>query len=435
MENDRESENNNTRKTDKVPQMQILNDSPSIQSSNQATATTSSTPANITKDGKKRIRPNFLIRENACIGNKRRKETVLLDSNTGSTLPNKRPTLSAAGGKVNVRLSSHKVKEFLLSKNLSEYKKDLKVECHNDRQGLSRIVCSLNKVNLWSDVVPNAVTLIAGNDKYVVIGCENGSIIIYDHSGLRLLLNIVLDSAASHLLISREYLLCLSQTGIINVWKLPKLESIVSSVSIVPIIQPSSTSLADLHYASIEKIFIRPRGVPILMTDTNEAWCYHLSAKTWVQIYDPRYSSKEKMKTTTEEYGGDDTRGILNTIEKIARDRGDNYGTLSYLAQGESKLGHLYNQLLSAELVSSPNEYKEILLSYAKALADVGNGEKINILCSRLLDTFDVWDRFIAGMSKHELLKDVLAILSTNRSLQQLIQEYTLALDRITNEN
>ncbi|CAJ0839944.1 16406_t:CDS:2 [Entrophospora sp. SA101] len=397
MENDRESENNNTRKTDKVPQMQILNDSPSIQSSNQATATTSSTPANITKDGKKRIRPNFLIRENACIGNKRRKETVLLDSNTGSTLPNKRPTLSAAGGKVNVRLSSHKVKEFLLSKNLSEYKKDLKVECHNDRQGLSRIVCSLNKVNLWSDVVPNAVTLIAGNDKYVVIGCENGSIIIYDHSGLRLLLNIVLDSAASHLLISREYLLCLSQTGIINVWKLPKLESIVSSVSIVPIIQPSSTSLADLHYASIEKIFIRPRGVPILMTDTNEAWCYHLSAKTWVQIYDPRYSSKEKMKTTTEEYGGDDTRGILNTIEKIARDRGDNYGTLSYLAQGESKLGHLYNQLLSAELVSSPNEYKEILLSYAKALADVGN--------------------------------------ATNRSLQQLIQEYTLALDRITNEN
>ncbi|CAJ0758020.1 23046_t:CDS:10 [Entrophospora sp. SA101] len=525
-------ENNSTQQTDKASQMQISNDSSSAQSSNQvATATiippssssnniTTTKPVNqiqqhitITKDGKKRIQPNFLRSTSSYTGpspffstssssfsevttninisstssnnfnpltnpdidppnreismetlplvfiGTKRKESAISDSSNNTAnanaSPNKRPALlPAAGGsgKVNgeiqnlsttitsspsrlnnnntrpsmitpsvvtsqVRLSSHKVKDYL-SKDLSEFKA-LKVECHNNHQGLSRIVCSLNKINLWSDIVPNAVTLIAGNDKYVAIGCENASVIIYDHSGLRLLPNIRLDSAASYILMSREYLLCLSQTGIVNVWKLPKLESVVSSVSITPIIQPSSLSSADFHYASIERVFIRPNGVPILMTDTNEAWCYHLSAKAWIQIYDPRYSSKE-MKTSTEGYGNDPRR-ILNSIEQIARNKGGNYGTLSYLAQGESKLGHLYNQLLAAELVNSPNEYKKILLNYAQALADVGNEERINILCSRLLGPLDNvgansansanWDPFVAGMSKHELLKDVLAIL------------------------
>ncbi|CAH1757149.1 14957_t:CDS:10 [Entrophospora sp. SA101] len=547
-------ENNSTQQTDKASQMQISNDSSSAQSSNQvATATiippssssnniTTTKPVNqiqqhitITKDGKKRIQPNFLRSTSSYTGpspffstssssfsevttninisstssnnfnpltnpdidppnreismetlplvfiGTKRKESAISDSSNNTAnanaSPNKRPALlPAAGGsgKVNgeiqnlsttitsspsrlnnnntrpsmitpsvvtsqVRLSSHKVKDYL-SKDLSEFKA-LKVECHNNHQGLSRIVCSLNKINLWSDIVPNAVTLIAGNDKYVAIGCENASVIIYDHSGLRLLPNIRLDSAASYILMSREYLLCLSQTGIVNVWKLPKLESVVSSVSITPIIQPSSLSSADFHYASIERVFIRPNGVPILMTDTNEAWCYHLSAKAWIQIYDPRYSSKE-MKTSTEGYGNDPRR-ILNSIEQIARNKGGNYGTLSYLAQGESKLGHLYNQLLAAELVNSPNEYKKILLNYAQALADVGNEERINILCSRLLGPLDNvgansansanWDPFVAGMSKHELLKDVLAILSTNRSLQKIIQEYSQTLFRFTN--
>ena len=103
-------------------------------------------------------------------------------------------------------------------------------------------------------------------------------------------------------------------------------------------------------------------------------------------------------------------------------------------------LGHLEHQLAASKALGNQDEYKEWLRTYANAL-----GEQVAMrpqltgavheLCDELLGPLDVaekaegkegvWSPKVIGLSKRELLRDVvLPSLATNRSLQRILEEY-----------
>jgi len=205
-----------------------------------------------------------------------------------------------------------------------------------------------------------------------------------------------------------------------------------------------ATILSDDFHSTVSIISacVRPNGIPLLVTSINEAWCYHLDMKTWVRVYDPRYSTLDPSNSETSEVIGG---SILASLESMARQRGGNIGSLAYLrhsggkdAQGKAHvIGHLENQLVSSEMVNSPTEYKRLLFAYAQQLADEGAEFRLHELCMELLgpvngqDSFinnnqirSNWDPFIMGMSKRQLLKEILPILASNRALQRYVTEY-----------
>src|SRR4051812_49157740 len=156
---------------------------------------------------------------------------------------------------------------------------------------------------------------------------------------------------------------------------LRNLKAIVSSVSTAPILQAATLSSDDFHATvSIISACVRPNGVPLLVTSLNEAWSYHLDMKTWVRVYDPRYSTLDPSNSETSEVVGG---SILASLESMARQRGGNIGSLAYLRHSGGKdtqgkahvIGHLENQLVSSEMVNSPTEYKRLLFAYAQQLA------------------------------------------------------------------
>ena len=168
---------------------------------------------------------------------------------------------------------------------------------------------------------------------------------------------------------------------------LRNLKSLVSSVSTAPILQAATLTSDDFHpTVSISSACVRPNGVPLLVTSLNEAWSYHLDMKTWVRVYDPRYSTLDPSNSETSEAGGG---SILASLESMARQRGGNIGSLAYLrkdTQGKAHvIGHLENQLVSSEMVNSPTEYRRLLFAYAQQLADEGAEFRIHELCMELL--------------------------------------------------
>ncbi|CAI2173761.1 11228_t:CDS:10 [Funneliformis geosporum] len=347
-----------------------------------------------------------------------------------------------------VRLASHKVKDYLAKERLDGT--TLKLECfNNSAKGPSQIVCTRGKVMVWVDYVPSSIILLTGHSQYSAVACEDGSLFIYSSAGRRLLPVIMLESAASFLEICREYLLCITQTGLISIWDLRNLKAIVGSVSTAPILQAATLSAEDFHSAaSIISACVRPNGVPLLVTSLNEAWSYHLDMNTWVRVYDPRYSTQDPSNSETSEVIDG---SILASLESMARQRGGNIGSLAYLrypggkdTQGKAHvIGHLENQLVSAEMVNSPTEYKRLLFAYAQQLADEGAEFRLHEICMMLLgpvngqDSYtnnqilSNWDPFIMGMSKRQLLKEILPILSSNRTLQRHVTEYGDALKKI----
>ncbi|CAB4382410.1 WD40 repeat-like protein [Rhizophagus irregularis] len=348
-----------------------------------------------------------------------------------------------------VRLASHKVKDYLAKDRLDGA--TLKLECfNNNAKGPSQISCTRGKVVVWIDYVPSSIILLTGHSQFSAVACEDGSLFVYSSAGRRLLPVIMLESAASFLEICREYLLCITQTGLIYIWDLRNLKAIVSSVSTAPILQAATILSDDFHSTvSIISACVRPNGIPLLVTSINEAWCYHLDMKTWVRVYDPRYSTLDPSNSETSEVIGG---SILASLESMARQRGGNIGSLAYLRHSGGKdtqgkahvIGHLENQLVSSEMVNSPTEYKRLLFAYAQQLADEGAEFRLHELCMELLgpvngqdslinnnQTRSNWDPFIMGMSKRQLLKEILPILASNRALQRHVTEYGDALKKI----
>ncbi|CAG8543595.1 1250_t:CDS:10 [Acaulospora morrowiae] len=351
-----------------------------------------------------------------------------------------------------VRLASHKVRDYLAKDQLDGA--TLKLECfNNNNNALSHLVCTRGKIRVWFDFVPSAIILMTGNAHYSAVACEDGGIYTYSNSGNRLLPNIRLESTASFLEICRDYLLCLTQVGLLTVWDLRNREAKVDSVSIAPILSSASLSSDNLQSTvSIVTACVRSNGTPLLVTSRYDAWCYHTGMRCWICVHDPRYTLPNP---SAQESSGDVTGNcLLETLDNYSRQRGTNVGSLSHLrrppgpetsGQQINLLGFLQNQLLVAELINSPAEYKQLLFQYAQQLADEGSELKVHELCNQLLGPTHTsesingiqrqtnWDPLLLGMSKRQLLGDVLKILSSNRDLQRHVTEYKSELNKILN--
>jgi protein HIRA/HIR1 len=82
----------------------------------------------------------------------------------------------------------------------------------------SRVTLSKGKTVVWVDYIPRAVLLMTGNDVAYAAGCEDGTIIIWNKSGRRLLPPIVLESQPCFLESQGQFMLCITSVGMLHVW-------------------------------------------------------------------------------------------------------------------------------------------------------------------------------------------------------------------------
>ncbi|GAA5935943.1 hypothetical protein JCM3775_007368 [Rhodotorula graminis] len=104
-------------------------------------------------------------------------------------------------------------------------------------------------------------------------------------------------------------------------------------------------------------------------------------------------------------------------------------------------LAHLETRLNAAVALDSPSEYRIFLLQYAKKLADEGLRSKAEELVRELLGPIyykpgkkdgDEWNATILGLSKRDLLRDVLRELSKQRVTAPLASEFQDVLKKIS---
>lgn len=86
-------------------------------------------------------------------------------------------------------------------------------------------------------------SLIAGcvaNSNIIVITLENRNLFIFDNqTGKYILPPLVLPAKASHLSLTSTYLMCITCTGLLNVWDIIKLKAVISEKSLMPILSTS----------------------------------------------------------------------------------------------------------------------------------------------------------------------------------------------------
>lgn len=149
-------------------------------------------------------------------------------------------------------------------------------------------------VVLWADYLPSAVLLMAGNQLFSAVGCEDGTLNIYTPAGRRILPPIILESTPVILQCSSQWLLCLTATGLLYTWDILCFKSNLDGISIAPILQVAELEADTTHKApSIKDIRIQKNGLPILITSLQQAFVYHCGMKVWLRISDAWYIISE----------------------------------------------------------------------------------------------------------------------------------------------
>jgi len=104
-------------------------------------------------------------------------------------------------------------------------------------------------------------------------------------------------------------------------------------------------------------------------------------------------------------------------------------------------LGHLETRLHATKLLDSPQEHRQALLVYAKKIADEGFQTQAEELVKELYGPVywrpgrdDAWNATVLGISKRDLLKDVLSVLAKSKPLQKLAADWQDILKRATSD-
>ncbi|KAG0051915.1 HIR complex subunit [Gryganskiella cystojenkinii] len=337
------------------------------------------------------------------------------------------------------------------------------LECHNSLSGEqpSKIIYSQKGVVSWVDYLPSPVLLMTGNSQFSAVTCEDGGVYVYSPAGRRLLPCIMLESAAAMIECDGEYLMSLTSCGLVSSWNVIRQTAVLSSVSVAPILQssqhPAETTSSSV---SITSATVRQDGLPLLTTSSGQGFTYHEGMKTWVKVIDPWFAlssfsgSDPSMNrgTSARDPFGDAVgpvsfrKGVLVQLQnaanggKIEKDAAFAQELLNVddAVQSAVTLAHLENQIASARVLGSAIEFKQWLRCYAQRLADESAVGRVEELCKYLLGPIYLggersgWEPTILGFQKRELLRELLPVLSSNRSLQRVVKEYLAGLDMVT---
>ncbi|KAF9585251.1 HIR complex subunit [Lunasporangiospora selenospora] len=306
---------------------------------------------------------------------------------------------------------------------------------------------------VWVDYLPSPVLLMTGNSHFSAVACEDGGVYVYSPAGRRLLPCIILESAATLMECDKDYLMCLTSCGLVSSWNIIQQIAVLSSVSIAPILQLTSVASDTVASSvSITSASVRQNGLPLLTTSAGQGYTYHEGLKSWVKIIDPWFA-------TSSFFGSDSLavvrgdgdpvvprKGVLAHLQAAATggrlDKDVAFAqellNVEESVQSVVTLAHLENQIASAQILGTPSEFKQWMRCYAQRLADESSLVRIEELCKFLLGPVyqggekSDWQPMIMNIQKREVLKDILPVLSSNRSLQRIVKEYLTGLEMVS---
>ncbi|GAA5946255.1 hypothetical protein JCM3765_000173 [Sporobolomyces pararoseus] len=338
-----------------------------------------------------------------------------------------------------------------------------------ERKGQAEVRVATTKKTLWTDYLPNWVVLAAGSPLFTAVGCEDGSLVAWSPTGRRLLPTLVLDSPLAFLVAEGSHLLALTALGSLTVWNLSP--SISRPRSLYPPLNISSllaSSASAKHPSpSITTSALLPNGTPLLALSSGSTFSYDKDLACWTRVSEPWWTKSDVWEGRRGRNANASSavgRGILRMIEGAVNDvvLGENGAEEDEDMEGEKKklegetetpqgsskqftiavtLSHLETRLKAAISLDSPAEYKQSLLLYTRELAKEGLSSKVTELIKEFLGPIyfkpgrkvdDEWATHVLGMSKRDLLRDILRELGKDRVTKPLADEYQKILKDIS---
>ncbi|XP_056141509.1 protein HIRA [Lampris incognitus] len=290
---------------------------------------------------------------------------------------------------------------------------------------LSQLKCSRGGKD-WETVLPSPVLTAAGSSDVITVACEDGMLSVFSSCGRRLLPAIQLATPVSALHCSGHYVMALTAGAMLFVWDVQKQTALVKNESLQTILSGADTT--------VSQSLLTQQGVPVIGLSNGKSYCFSSSLETWTLIADKGDSLVQcaDFRNCLPSHDASVSSGPLAVMQGRNLNAGRLASRLSstpHQLQQSVTLAFLENQLASAVALLSAREYRYWLLIYARFLVNEGSEHRLRELCQELLgpvhkSASTAWEPTTLGLSKRELLREVLPVIGQNLRFQRLFTEY-----------
>ncbi|TFY54282.1 hypothetical protein EVJ58_g8960 [Rhodofomes roseus] len=275
--------------------------------------------------------------------------------------------------------------------------------------GPTEVTFVSGKQTQWLDYLPSPVIALTATANFCAAAMQDGSVNVYSSTGRRLMPTLSLGSPCAYLSGAKHSLMLITASGMLYVWNTKKQAAAFPATSVLPILGSSPNT-------TIVHAVVRPNGAPVMQLSTGVAYTWDAALSAWTKLSESCIS------------------------ERVGDSAGADKQRPSWWHTALT-LGHLETKLHAAKALESPQEYKQTLLVYAKRIADEGFRGKAEELVKELFGPVywrpgrdDAWSPTTLGMSKRDLLRDVLAIFARSKTLTKLAMDWQDMLKKATNE-
>jgi len=319
------------------------------------------------------------------------------------------------------------------------------LECKNSESGDQTEICYISgKTVCWLDYLPSPCVVLGATSTFCAAGMLDGTLNIYSPTGRRLMPTIILEGTATLLSAAKSALVAITSTGMLYSWNIRKACANFAPTSVRPLLSPNGSARGTT--ISITSLIARPNGSPIVCATTGVTYSYDSHLCSFVKLSEPWWAEGSDAWSSRPRNSGSQQAVVASIESAISECITPSPGTTQRPPWWTSALtlGHLESKLHAARVLDSSMEYKQVLLVYAKKIADEGFRNKAEELIKDLFGPIywrpgsskeDTWNPGLLGHWKRDLLKEVLQVFARSKTLAKLGMDWLEMLKRATSDD
>ncbi|XP_050526168.1 protein HIRA homolog [Daktulosphaira vitifoliae] len=310
-------------------------------------------------------------------------------------------------------------------------------KCNTTSGPISKMKVYSNNIIIWEKVFSSSIVKYCMNKTLcvLIVALSNSTIhLLESKNGSPVCPPYVLSSPVNQISSNNNYLLCMTQNTL-SVWDINEQVCVLHEEKLNTLI--CSNKNKPVH---VQKCMLTENGTALITLTTGKSYMFSIKTKCWMMIGDsgdPIYSySSQKHKHN--ELNKSSTQYPLSVMQAYSSKYKPNL-----ILKGNEEItslcskAFLEQQMSAALALESDKEYKYWLLTFVSFLTETEDNESLRFLCQSLLGSSHSYQKHkknhtILGMSKHELLKEVLVIVAGSRSTQRIFTEFHDQLQQLS---
>lgn len=282
--------------------------------------------------------------------------------------------------------------------------------CKIEVNNTNNLVTFITGTKKWTSVISSTATTISSEDRYVVIGCKDGGVYVYDKLGVLALPVLNVGCSIVKSAVKGDYVSVVTQYPAVFIWDVKNKKCVLKNESLASFLNENC------YLCTLD---ITKDGNVTVGLSNRTSYCYSYSLAAWMLLSAHQMDGSWYKELENNNKTPDDVLALIHSSARSSSNK--NTSIVSHEKLHLNTVLMLEQQILVSENLNSLPECRLWLSSLIRYVTQQQDENRLQILLQRLIS--DPSDK-IFGDDKIEVLKSLLKIVATNVNCQRVYSDF-----------